>query len=85
MSFDSTDDEYHLTPHGWVDGTHYFYGHAEKVVDRPKDSVITLVRHMRQSYGSAPEHIEWECIWKSPDYSESERKAFEDKYPRPNH
>jgi len=85
MSCDSTDDEYHLTPHGWVDGTHYYYGKSGKIIDRPKDCVETWVRQMRQSYSYAPEHITWKCIWKSPDYSASERMALKKKYPRPNY
>ena len=85
MSCDSTDDEYHLTPNGWVDGTHYYYGKATKPIDPPKDRVETWVRQMRQSYSYAAEHITWKHIWTSPDYSESEMRALKEKYPRPNH
>ncbi len=85
MSYDSTDDEYHLTPHGWVAGTHYFYSNTEKIIDRPTDCVETWVREMRQSYSMAPERITWKCIWNSPDYSESEIAQISKKYPRPTY
>lgn len=82
---DSTDDEFHLTPKGWVEGTHFYFAYAEKTIDRPKDCVETWVRKMRQSSGFSTEHIEWKCIWTSPDYSESERTALNKRYPRPNY
>lgn len=85
MSFDSTDDEYHLTPNGWVEGTHYCYREADKIIARPVDTVGKWVRKMRQSSSFAPEHITWELIWTSPDYSESERTDIEKKYPRPKY
>lgn len=85
MSCDSTDDEYHLTPNGWVAGTHYYYQEADKILERPKDAVKTIVRSMRQSISFAPEHVTWKCIWKSPNISESEIAALEKKYPRPNY
>ena len=85
MSCDSTDDEFHLTPNGWISGTHYYYSQPDKIIERPIDTVETWVREMRQSISFAPEHITWKLIWKSPDYSESERAAINDKYPRPNY
>jgi hypothetical protein len=85
MSCDSTDDEYHLTPNGWVAGTHYCYGETDKIIARPIDTVETWVRKMRQSISFAPEQITWDPIWVSPNYSESERTAIEKKYPRPKY
>ena len=85
MSCDSTDDEYHLTPRGWFEGTHYYYGEADKIIERPADTIETWVRKMRQSISFAPEHITWELIWTSPGYSESERADIEKKYPRPRY
>ncbi|MDD4877017.1 MAG: hypothetical protein PHQ86_07835 [Dehalococcoidales bacterium] len=84
MSCDSTDDEIHLTPNGWVYGTHFFYGEADEKIPRPPNAIETWVRKMRQSYSMAPEHITWECTWVSPNYSEAERLAINKKYPRPN-
>jgi hypothetical protein len=85
MSCDSTDDEYHLTPNGWVAGTHYCYSQAVKTIPRPVDTVETWVRKMRQSIFYAPEVITWEPIWTSPDYSKSERTEIEKKHPRSKH
>ena len=86
-SCDSTDDEYHLTPDGWIRGTHYCYGKAAKIVECPENCAETWikrrVRQMRQSYSYAREEIEWKCIWISTDYSEHERIALQEKYPRP--
>jgi hypothetical protein len=37
MPFDKTENEYHLTPSGWIDGSSNIYGVPERVVERPKD------------------------------------------------
>ena len=84
MSVDHTEDEYHLTPHGWVHGTYKFYGHADKIIDPPEDRVETWVRDMKQSHPFAKELITWECIWKSPDYSDDDKKKLWARYPRPS-
>ena len=83
MSCDSTDDEYHLTPHGWVEGTHSFDNSPEKIIERPIDTVETWVRSMRQSYSMAPEKIEWHRTFVSPNYSESYKAELNKKYPKP--
>ena len=83
MSVDHTEDEYHLTPQGWIGGTHKFYGHAEKVIEPPEDRVETGVRDMTQSHPFAKEFVTWKCIWKSPEYSDDEKKKLWAKYPRP--
>jgi len=84
---DSIDDEFHLTPRGWVNGTHFYFKQAEKakIIERPNDCVETWVREMRQSSSFSTEHVEWKLIWTSPDYSESEKATLKKRYPRPNH
>ena len=81
MSCDSTDDEMHLTPKGWVRGTSYIYRDTDEIIVRPSDAVETWVRHMRQSYSMAPEHVSWERTWVSSKYTEAERLTIEKKYP----
>ncbi len=65
--------------------THYFYGSPKKIIPRPADCVETVIRHMRQSYSMAKEHIEWETIWISPNVLVNAREALERKFPRPNY
>jgi hypothetical protein len=85
MSFDKTENEYHLTPSGWIDGTSRIYGSPERVVERPKDCVETWVRIMEQGQAFSKENVVWKRIWIAPDYPQSKREALEKKYPRPNY
>ena len=61
MAVDNLETEYHLTPHGWVVGTSYFFGKTEKEVAPPPDRVLTLVRKIYQSSRWSPEErSSWE-------------------------
>lgn len=35
--------EYHLTPHGWISGSHEFDGSKMVIMDAPKNRVLTCV------------------------------------------
>jgi hypothetical protein len=85
MSIDKTENEYHLTSSGWIDGTSRINGAPQRIIERPKDCVETWVRTMEQSQSFSKENVVWKRIWMVPEYSESKRKALEKKYPRPNY
>ena len=82
MSFDRTEQEYHLTPSGWITGSFLVYGEGEKI-EPPVNRVETWVVEKYQSSGFASESITQKCIWVSPNYSESEREALKAKFPFP--
>jgi len=85
MSCDNTNDEYHLTPNGWVEGTHYYDGIPDEIVACPKDAIETWVRKMTQSISFAPERIKWELTWTSPVYSDSEKAEIKKRFPKPSY
>jgi hypothetical protein len=67
MSVDDYEDEYHLTPRGWVEGDSYYYGKPQKNIAPPKDRVLTLVDHTEQSSRFAPSVSNWVEKWRSSD------------------
>ena len=83
MAVDHTIDEYHLTPNGWITGTHYFFGDTDKQIPPPPDRVETWKQELKQQSGWSKEYITWECIWVSPNHSEEERNKLKRYYPRP--
>lgn len=48
MSADNVAFEFHLTPHGWVEGTHLSYGRGA-LIPRPAEAVETWLEHQTQS------------------------------------
>lgn len=82
MSFDHTTQEYHLTLSGWITGSFLVYGEGKKI-EPPTDRIETWVIDTFQSSGFAAETVTEELIWKSPDYSESQREALRYKFPPP--
>lgn len=82
MSFDRTEQEYHLTPSGWIIGSFLVYGEG-KVIEPPVDRIETWVVEKYQSSGFAPESVTKKLIWVSPNYSESEREALKERFPFP--
>lgn len=86
MSWDKTTKEWHLTPHGWVEGTFSVYGNVQNpgVISPPGDRVETWLREMEQSSGFSREVVTWNRNWKSTDYTEEEIQALYKKYPKPN-
>lgn len=82
MACDKTEEEYHLTPTGWVSGTYSVWGHAQDKVSPPANRIETWVRRMVQSHSMAPEVYSEECVWKS-DMPKRERDAIRDKFEKP--
>lgn len=80
---DSADNEYHLTPKGWVPGTEYIYGETDQIIDPPSDTIETWVRRLQQATGRSPERVGWECIWVSPRCSEFETTGIKRRFPSP--
>jgi hypothetical protein len=80
---DSADNEYHLTPKGWVPGTEYIYGETDQIIDRPSDTIETWVRRLQQATGRSPERVGWERIWVLPRCSEFETTGIKRRFPSP--
>ena len=82
MASDNLWTEYHLTPHGWVEGTERFFQNVTKKVERPQDAVETWQQHIYQRSDWSPEETTVSMIWHDPSKSEEERKHLRDKFPR---
>jgi hypothetical protein len=83
MSADNWLQEYHLTPHGWIEGTSTTFGHTGSIVDRPPDAVETWTEHLTQSSIYSPTYSTKKLIWASPDYSNEMREALHAKFKEP--
>jgi hypothetical protein len=75
MSYNHTEDEYHLTRSGWVLGFSK-YSSQEETQRRPDDTVETWTRFKEQSLGWAEEHVSWTLSWYDSTVSEEERTAL---------
>ena len=83
MSYDSSYDEYHLTPKSWVGGVSEYMGQQSEV-SPPADRVETWARRMTQPSASSPDAVAWECIWQSPEHSDTARKRLRERLPKPH-
>ena len=68
MAWDSSDNDYHLTPRGWESGS------------APDDRVETWNRSMYQASGWSKEQVTWTCIWANQDIPRADRDALREKY-----
>ena len=83
MSAGDTTQEWHLTPHGWVEGTVKYYDVVQTYAEPPADRVETWERHMEQSSSYSHETITRKPKWVSPSYSDPEHEAVKAKFPKP--
>ncbi len=65
MSYDRYEDEYHLTPDGWISGSSYFYGKSRQEAAPPPTRVLTLLREVRQSSGYSREEVSYSEVWRT--------------------
>jgi hypothetical protein len=75
MSYDSSDDFYHLTPRGLFE--------ESDEAKFPIDRVETWHRKMRQASGWSKEDVSWNCVWADPAVARSERDELRAKYSLP--
>jgi hypothetical protein len=83
MSEDRTEQEYHLTPNGWVAGSFFVY--ADKTEDGPvpPDRVETWIEEVLDTSRYSPQIVAWKQIWKSPTVSAEVKADLDRKFPRP--
>ena len=68
MAWDSSDNDYHLTPRGWEPGS------------PPDDRVETWNRSMSQASGWSKEQVTWTCIWVKEETPRADRDSLREKY-----
>lgn len=84
MAHDDVRTEYHLTPDGWVTGTHRYFGRISgKVVERPRNAVETWECHLHQPTMYVPEQRSTRMLWHDASVSEAERDALRARFKRP--
>ncbi len=81
MAVDRVSWEHHLTPNGWVNGTHDSMFTGKEEVEPPADRVETWLEKTTQSDPHAPEVNSWYKIWTSPSAAVKERNALHEKFP----
>jgi hypothetical protein len=67
MAFVDWEQEYHLTPEGWVPGSSYVLGEVAAEVEPPDDRVLTMVEQSRLVAGPSGEVSTWRYDWKAPE------------------
>jgi hypothetical protein len=65
MSADRNEEDYHLTPKGWVRGSLRVYDVEKHTVARPTNAVLTLTKEGYSSCGIDPEEVSWHEVWRS--------------------
>ena len=84
MSADDWLQEYHLTPHGWIEGTSTSFGHRGKNVERPNEAVETWTEHLTQSSIYSATYSSKKLIWTSPDHTQQQRDAIRAQFKEPS-
>jgi hypothetical protein len=69
MAYDEWENEYHLTPNGWIAGSFSFRGTLAKKVPIPIDRVLTMVQENFNSSSSPMFQTTWRHGWQSSGYS----------------
>ena len=75
--------EYHLTPGGWVEGTHRFFGRVSKKVERPQNAVETWEHRATQSSPASRENHHVQMLWYDESVPENKREALHAEFQRP--
>jgi hypothetical protein len=83
MSCDDWDQEYHLTPRGWMTGSSKHYGRVDQKAPRPPDAVETWEQHASQTSGWSREIRMQRLVWHNPAIREEDRKALRSKFQSP--
>ena len=64
MTMDRVSWEYHLSPHGWKQGTsRYFDSVQGLIIDRPQDAIMTLLHESTQENQWTREEARTTCTW----------------------
>ena len=69
---DDWEQEFHLTPNGWIPGCFFFRGALDKKVVPPDDRVLTLVMEGLDSPIIGGLNVGWRYDWKSKVHSQAE-------------
>ena len=72
LMYDEWEQEFHLTPHGWIAGCFFFRGDLTKFVVLPSDRVLTLVREVLHRSETDGPTITWCYEWKCKDRTQEE-------------
>jgi hypothetical protein len=83
MSYDNWDQEWHLTPQGWIRGSSTYFGRVDSEVPRPADAIETWEQHCDQASGWSREYKTNKQVWHNPDTSEADRDVLRAKFPKP--
>jgi|SRR6476661_10856821 len=83
MSVDRTEEEYHLTPSGWVSGSFFVYGDKTEDGPIPQDRVETWIEEIEDTSLYSPQIVSWRKVWESPSVSSEAKADLYNKYPRP--
>ncbi len=83
MSADRNEEEYHLTPSGWVRGSLTVYDAVIRRVARPTGAALTAIKEGYTSSGIDPEEITWREAWRSGAVQTTRIDSLLKKYGNP--
>lgn len=64
MAADDLENDYHLTPNGWVPGDSRFFGKTTNSKPVPADRVLTLTKRIYQRSPYSPEETSVSETWR---------------------
>ncbi len=75
--------EHHLTPGGWVEGTHRYFGAISRRVERPENALETWEHRTTQRSMWSQEKHHVSMLWHEESVPENEREALRARFDRP--
>jgi hypothetical protein len=85
MSADNTEQEFHLTPNGWLKGSFSVYGKKTEDVPIPADRIQSGIEEIDDTSGWAPPAVFWKVTWTSDSITPEELAELQEKFQRPAH
>ena len=83
MAVDRVEREFHLTLHGWIDGTFDSMFTGRDVKPIPEDRILTLIHRTYQRSAYSPEERSVRQSWVMPGVTQSRIDELRLRYPPP--
>jgi len=80
-----TENEYHLTPQGWLKGSFWVCGAKIEDVPAPSVRVESWIEEIDGPSGGALPNVSWRRIWESDSATEHAKLELRQRFPLPEY